>query len=176
MDKEAEKDEEALFAMPMLFNCPVKWQKMSGDEQVRFCRSCQQKVYNLSAMTREEALALLEEKEGKLCVRFYRRKDGMIITKDCASYWGYRIRERQNAFALVNAGFAFLANILAPILGPSQITLVQGNSPIIAKTSPEEKLREQQEADRKRAEEVAQAARELKELRERKGRAVWPPR
>lgn len=180
MASELEKEDDPLFAMPMLFNCPMKWQKMSGDERIRFCQSCRQNVYNLSAMTKEEALALIEEKEGKLCVRFYRRKDGMVITKDCASYWGKSIRERNSSLAVINATLAFMANILAPILGPSQITLVVGNSPLMARQSPEEKLAEQlaeqREANRKQAEEAAQAAQELQELQERKQRAVWPPR
>jgi hypothetical protein len=40
-------------------------------------------VYNLSGMTRFEAESLIAQNEGRLCVRFYRRRDGSIITKDC---------------------------------------------------------------------------------------------
>jgi hypothetical protein len=57
---------------------------MSGDDQSRFCGRCAQFVYNLSEMTREEAEALIMETEGKMCVRFYRRADGTMLTKDCA--------------------------------------------------------------------------------------------
>ncbi len=62
--------------------CKVDWSSMSGDEQVRFCGSCRLNVYNLSGMTRSETEALLN-KEGRLCVRFFRRTDGTVLTRDC---------------------------------------------------------------------------------------------
>ena len=34
-------------------------------------------------MTEEEALKLVEEREGRLCVRFYQRRDGTVLTTDC---------------------------------------------------------------------------------------------
>lgn len=64
--------------------CDESWAAMSGDERVRHCAVCDTRVFNLSAMTREEATELLVEREGKLCVRFYRRKDGTVTTVDCA--------------------------------------------------------------------------------------------
>ena len=63
--------------------CPATWDAMSGDEQVRFCRHCQLHVYNLSAMTRDEAEALVSSREGRVCVRFFRRQDGTLLTRDC---------------------------------------------------------------------------------------------
>jgi hypothetical protein len=56
---------------------------MIGDERVRFCGQCSLNVYNLSSMIRADAEALIARTEGRLCVRFYRRRDGSIITKDC---------------------------------------------------------------------------------------------
>src|SRR6267143_4833626 len=63
--------------------CESDWDQMIGDERVRFCGPCSLNVYNLSSMTRSDAEALIARTEGKLCVRFYRRRDGSIITKDC---------------------------------------------------------------------------------------------
>jgi hypothetical protein len=40
-------------------------------------------VYNLSGMSRVEAESLIQSKEGSLCVRFFQRADGTIITDDC---------------------------------------------------------------------------------------------
>ena len=60
--------------------CPANWDEMTGTEQVRFCLGCRKNVYNLSEMTRNEAQALVEEKEGRLCVRFYTRADGTMLT------------------------------------------------------------------------------------------------
>lgn len=56
---------------------------MEGDDRVRFCPECELNVYNLSAMTEEQALALVQEREGRLCVRFYQREDGTVLTSDC---------------------------------------------------------------------------------------------
>lgn len=64
--------------------CDESWAAMRGDDRVRFCGVCRENVYSLSAMTREEATALLVEREGKLCARFYRRADGTVSTIDCA--------------------------------------------------------------------------------------------
>jgi len=52
-------------------------------ERVRFCSQCNLNVYNLSGMSREEAEALITKTEGRLCVRFYRRADGSILTQNC---------------------------------------------------------------------------------------------
>ena len=56
---------------------------MKGDDRVRFCASCKLSVYNLSRMSRAEAEQLVETQEGRLCVRFYRRQDGTVLTRDC---------------------------------------------------------------------------------------------
>ena len=63
--------------------CQADWDQMIGNERVRFCGQCSLNVYNLSGMTRSDAESLIARTEGRLCVRFYRRSDGSIITKDC---------------------------------------------------------------------------------------------
>lgn len=63
--------------------CRVDWDSMIGDERVRFCGQCELNVYNLSAMTKAQAENLIVRTEGRLCVRFFRRKDGSILTQDC---------------------------------------------------------------------------------------------
>lgn len=64
--------------------CKVKWSKLKGDERVRFCTLCGLNVYNLSKMTSDDARALLTQREpGRLCVRFYVRRDGTVLTEDC---------------------------------------------------------------------------------------------
>src|SRR5207302_9939570 len=63
--------------------CPADWDNMIGGDRVRFCRQCQLNVYNLSAMSRYEAESLIARTEGRLCVRFFRRKDGSILTDNC---------------------------------------------------------------------------------------------
>jgi hypothetical protein len=52
-------------------------------------------------MTREEAEALILEKEGRLCVRYYRRADGTILFGDCTV--GARHRRGRRVLAGVAA-------------------------------------------------------------------------
>ncbi len=64
--------------------CPARWEDMKGTERVRRCEECRFNVYDLSAMTRAEAEALVFKTEGdRVCVRFYRRADGKVLTEDC---------------------------------------------------------------------------------------------
>jgi hypothetical protein len=63
--------------------CKADWNQMIGDERVRFCGQCSLNVYNLSSMTKSDAESLIARNEGRLCVKFYRRFDGSIITRDC---------------------------------------------------------------------------------------------
>lgn len=63
--------------------CQASWSQMSGDDRVRHCAQCRLNVYNLSDMKREEAEALIRQTEGRLCVRYYQRRDGTILTADC---------------------------------------------------------------------------------------------
>jgi hypothetical protein len=63
--------------------CSARWEDMIGDDEVRLCRLCNLHVFNLSAMNREEAAVLLAADSESLCVRYFRRADGTVITKDC---------------------------------------------------------------------------------------------
>ena len=64
--------------------CKADWNEMLGDERVRFCLGCEKSVYNLSSMAKDDAEALLRERLGnELCIRFYQRADGTILTQDC---------------------------------------------------------------------------------------------
>jgi hypothetical protein len=87
--------------------CKADWNDMTGDERVRFCARCDKNVYNLSGMTRAEAEALLVEKEGKLCVRYFRRADGTVLTADCPD--GVRRRRRRRRVLAVTFGAAAAA-------------------------------------------------------------------
>jgi len=82
--------------------CAVGWDTMTGDERVRRCGECKLDVYNLSGMTREEAEELIASRIGRLCVRFYRRSDGTILTADCPV--GSTRRQRRRLVAATAAG------------------------------------------------------------------------
>jgi hypothetical protein len=87
---------------------------MKGDDRVRDCSQCKLSVYNLSAMSRQEAEALIREREGNLCVRLYQRFDGTVITDDCPLALR-KIRDSVRlAVRIVIAIFSLLLN-LSPV-------------------------------------------------------------
>lgn len=63
--------------------CPVAWETMSGDERTRFCSLCSLNVFNVAGMTADDAVSLIRDTEGRLCVRLRRRPDGTLLTRDC---------------------------------------------------------------------------------------------
>ena len=67
--------------------CSQDWNAMIGNERTRYCGDCKLNVYNLSGMSRAEAENLILNAEGRLCVRFYKRADGTVLTKDCPVGW-----------------------------------------------------------------------------------------
>src|SRR5438093_13495553 len=75
--------DELLAKVKIASPCHARWQDMEGDDKSRFCRQCQKHVYNFSAMTAEAVAELVRAKEGKLCGRFYRRRDGTMLTANC---------------------------------------------------------------------------------------------
>lgn len=88
--------------------CPTNWNEMLGDERKRYCGECKLNVYNLSGMTRREAENLLMNTEGRLCVRFYRRADGSVLTKDCPVGW-QALKKRVSKTAV--AVFSMIAGV-----------------------------------------------------------------
>jgi hypothetical protein len=65
--------------------CKVPWESMRGSDRVRYCDLCRLNVYELSELPRDEAEALIRQNGGRLCVRFYRRADGTVVTRDCVA-------------------------------------------------------------------------------------------
>ena len=90
--------------------CSAEWERMTGDAQTRFCDQCNLNVYNLSGMTKREAEALIANREGRLCVRFYRRADGTILTDNCpVGLRALKRRVSRTANALFSAVVGFLS-------------------------------------------------------------------
>jgi hypothetical protein len=111
--------------------CSADWEDMSGDARVRFCGKCEKNVYNLSQMTRSEGEALIQEKEGKLCVRFYRRPDGTMLTSDCP-VGVRRQRLRQRVWASLTGAAASLALVAGVLTGRARadLALRDGKKPV----------------------------------------------
>lgn len=97
--------------------CDADWSKMIGDDRARHCGDCKKTVFNLSDMTRAEAEALIVERTGKLCIRYFERKDGTIMTKDCPVGVSRRRKRRlvaAGAVALLAGGGALVWKTLRP--------------------------------------------------------------
>jgi hypothetical protein len=88
--------------------CPANWDEMYGDNKKRYCGECKLNVYNLSGMSKDEAENLIMNSEGRLCVRFFRRQDGTILTKDCPVGWA---KVKQKVSRVVTATFSLLVGV-----------------------------------------------------------------
>lgn len=93
--------------------CSADWNRMDGDERKRFCAQCRLNVYNLSSMTRYDAENLLRLSEGRLCVRYYQRADGTILTQDCPVGWA---RVKQRTSLVVATVFSLIASLFGAAL------------------------------------------------------------
>jgi len=90
--------------------CTADWDSMIGSDRARFCSQCELNVFNLSAMTRAEAERLIANAETRLCLRFYRRPDGSIITQDCpVGLRRLKLRASRIRKAVAAALFGFFA-------------------------------------------------------------------
>jgi hypothetical protein len=86
--------------------CTADWNRMPGDDRIRYCPECQLNVYNFSAMTRAEVETLVVARQGRLCARFYQRPDGTMLTQNCPV--GVREALRRVARAAASVLSAFL--------------------------------------------------------------------
>lgn len=93
--------------------CEESWESMLGNERQRYCGRCQLNVYNLSGMSQAEAERLVSEAEGRLCVRFYKRADGSVITQDCPVGWA---RVKNRAKVLATAAFSLLLSLFSGLM------------------------------------------------------------
>src|SRR5258708_33523783 len=50
--------------------CTEDWEKMRGNDRIRFCDHCAKDVKNLSAVTRKEAMRLMRASGGGICIRY----------------------------------------------------------------------------------------------------------
>ena len=113
--------------------CKADWEQMIGTQRVRFCGQCNLNVYNLSSMTRVQAESLIAQTEGRLCVRFYRRTDGSILTRNCPV--GLRVIHRRVSYlwkAVSAAVLGFFAGLgvyrtitPAPVVTPRMSVMVE---------------------------------------------------
>ncbi len=116
--------------------CPADWNEMHGNERKRFCSECKLNVYNLSDMTRREAENFLINSEGRVCVKYYKRKDGSVLTQNCPVGWAL-VKKRvsrvttavfASAFGLFTGLFAFQQFETNPLDLMNQVVVETDNS------------------------------------------------
>jgi hypothetical protein len=91
--------------------CSADWDRMAGDDRKRFCGDCKLHVYNLSGMTKYDAENLLRLSEGRLCVRYFQRADGTVLTQECPVGWARVKRRLSMASAAVFGLFLSLVGL-----------------------------------------------------------------
>jgi hypothetical protein len=117
-EESVSRNAELLNGLRVASPCDASWEEMEGDDLVRFCQHCQKNVYNLSGMSRREAAEFVRETEGKLCVRFYRRRDGTLLTDNCPVGFRGARRLLLKCVGSVAATALGLFGVLSPVLGP----------------------------------------------------------
>jgi hypothetical protein len=104
---------DALDSVEIAIPCQVPWDSMPGTDQVRHCGQCKQNVYNVSELTRAEAMRLVG---GRACLRIYRRPDNTVMTSDCRA----RLRAARKKGLLIFAGTLLIvlwAQVCAQFVG-----------------------------------------------------------
>jgi hypothetical protein len=121
--------------------CNVDWDTMYGNERVRFCDQCKLNVYNLSEMSRAEAERLVGNAEGRLCIRYYRRRDGSILTQNCPV--GFRALKRRMSRIATAIGstvlsffaglgvYGFFSRTETPNVGRLVMGVIAGETPTV---------------------------------------------
>jgi len=101
--------------------CSANWDEMAGDERRRFCGECRLTVYNLSGMTKYDAENILMLSEGRLCVRYFQRGDGTVLTTDCPVGWA-KLKHRLSVYAT-----AVFSMLIALVGGLAAVSILRKN-------------------------------------------------
>lgn len=106
--------------LPVKFPCHVDWRRMTPVEGGRFCGDCRKTVRDLSALTEEEAKALLRAaRPGELCMRARVDAEGEIVfAKPQVIPTGLLFKARRAVLAVAPLA---LAACHAPVLGEEYV-------------------------------------------------------
>ncbi len=116
--------------------CSQDWDAMIGTERRRYCGECKLNVYNLSGMSRPEAENLIMNAEGRLCVRFFKREDGTVLTQDCPVGWqAIKRRVSVKAAAFASLVFSLISGLgLAAMFSQSSEETAMGGTAVYKPT------------------------------------------
>ncbi len=113
--------------------CSEDWNAMKGGDKVRFCGHCDLNVNNISALTRKQAMKLVRDSDGRICVRYIKNP---VDNKPLFADRLYKITRR--------AGIA--AGVLGASLALSTLTYAQG-APVLLKRNPDAQTKTLKEKD-----------------------------
>lgn len=51
------------------YECPLKWESLTGDDRVRMCAKCQTRVTNVSELSAADAERFIQAQGGRVCVK-----------------------------------------------------------------------------------------------------------
>jgi hypothetical protein len=105
--------------------CSADWDRMQGDDRVRYCPECKLNVYNFDAMDSGEIESLARNREGRLCARFYARPDGTLLTQNCPV--GFRARVRRISRA-AGAIFSTATAVMSATFAAAQTAVATSQS------------------------------------------------
>ena len=94
--------------------CSEDWDKMQGNEKIRFCSHCSFSVNNISAMSMKEAMRLVRRSDGRICIRYHKHPE------TSAPVFADKLYQMSR-----RAGIA--AGVLGASLAVSTLTYAQGN-------------------------------------------------
>ena len=105
---------------------------MEGDDAMRHCNACDQKVYQLSNMSSEqvEEFLLSRKRRGlRTCVRFYQRNDGTLLTSDCSV--GKARKRKTQVLSVFGAAAVSASAVALSMGGPSNSAKVAPEPPTV---------------------------------------------
>lgn len=99
------------------FVCPLPWQNMNGDERSKFCSQCGHHISNISLLSHQERLALLERaRVSRVCGTYYVRLSGELVTQDNPLSARERSRIKQFGVSTLSAtALVIAAGCMSPI-------------------------------------------------------------
>lgn len=105
--------------------CRESWERMEGDDCVRFCATCRKHVYSVRERSFEEMKPILELHEGQGPIPLAARADGTLMNSDGMSCSEARRGRRRRsasrllvqgaAAVLVTAAFVALGTLASPV-------------------------------------------------------------
>jgi hypothetical protein len=106
--------------------CSTDWNRMAGDDRVRYCPQCKLNVYNFSKLSTAEIGLIVAAREGRLCARFYQRSDGTMLTQNCpVGIRGALLRSWRVASATLTAILSLTPPLVAAAEPSERVPLTQ---------------------------------------------------